>query len=56
MILGKIRTDEVLRPILILDPNKRSHTRGGKEYGHKTRKGEATTSKSYEKLKIHTNK
>ena len=45
----KIKADKVLRPIIILNPNKRSRARQIKKYKNKTRKGESTTSKSYKK-------
>ena len=41
----------MLRPILIIDPNNRSHTRPGNIYKVEDKKGEATTSKLYGKLK-----
>ena len=40
-----IKTDKVIRPIVILDPSKISHRKEGKKNGRKTKKGETTTDK-----------
>ena len=52
LFILKTKDDKVIRTILILNLNKISRTIPGNTYYNKTIKGEATTIKSYKKVKM----